>query len=564
MDVLQNLNPKLIQELTFPRQLAISSILALAVHYFTLPFELDFLVIHLATLYVVAYACLIRIYSAYTDVYTAFISATQIAAVFNATLIASIIIHRLFLHRTRRFPGPFFARLSTFWMISKSWKNRKSYLIINELHKQHGDIIRIAPRLLSINNVEAIPAIYGANSLCRRTTFYNHRFPEDESSLFSQRDPSTHQLRLRGWQKAFSPLSMATYEPIVRDCQKVFLNQLAKVGTIDTNMWSNFLAYDVIGEVGLGKTFGLLNSEAKEFPPAIKAVKGTITGFWLATHVPWLMRIPNVLPFTISLGGVSAFLDWCKNAVEEQISEFEHDKEKGVGQVKTIMRRLLEDERAGLGKINRKAHWDDGGLMFAAGTETTPTAFTGIMWYLATHKDKRQKFQAALDAAFPNGDGEVTFSKIQAIPYVKGIMYESLRLQPPVPGIIQRNTPSQGMTISGQYIPGNTTVGVPIWTIHRDERYFERPLEFIPERWTDEMPELVKNKHAYMPWSVGPTSCAGKPLADMSLKLLFSRICLSYDFDFAEGQDPMAFKDGLRDNFAFQAPALRMTFTPRK
>jgi hypothetical protein len=50
----------------------------------------------------------------------------------------------------------------------------------------------------------------------------------------------------------------------------------------------------------------------------------------------------------------------------------------------------------------------------------------------------------------------------------------------------------------------------------------------------------------------------------MSLKLLISRICLSFDFDFAEGQDPRAFKEGMKENFAFQVPALRMTFTPRK
>lgn len=125
------------------------------------------------------------------------------------------------------------------------------------------------------------------------------------------------------------------------------------------------------------------------------------------------------------------------------------------------------------------------------------------MWYLAMNKDKLQKLQAALDDAFPNGDEEVTYAKVQAIPYVSAVLYETLRLQPPVAGVIPRNTPPQGITINGQYIPGNTTVGVPVWTIHRDERYFERPLEFIPERWTKEMPGLVKDRRAYMPWSIG-------------------------------------------------------------
>ncbi|CCX30032.1 cytochrome P450 [Pyronema domesticum] len=562
MDPLQYLNSKFVQEFTFPRQLAISSILALAAHYFTLSIELDYLVIHLTTLYLVVYVCLIRLYSAYTDIYSAVISATKLAAVFNATLITSIVIHRLFLHRTRRIPGPFLARLSPLWIVSKSWKKRKGYLIVEALHKQHGDIIRIAPRQLSINNVQAITAIYGGNSPCTKTTFYDHRFPEHQSSLFSQRDRSTHQLRLRGWEKAFSPLSIAAYEPTMRNCQRLFLDQLAEAGTIDTTMWSNFLAFDIIGQVGLGKTWGLL--EAKEFPPAIRKIKDSQTGFWLAGYMGWLMRLAIVLPFAGRFSGAMAFAAWCKEAVEEQIREFEQDREKEVGRVKTIMRTLLEDERAGLGRMHRMAHWDDGGLLFAAGSETTPTAFTGAMWYLAMNKDKLQKLQAALDDAFPNGDEEVTYAKVQAIPYVSAVLYETLRLQPPVAGVIPRNTPPQGITINGQYIPGNTTVGVPVWTIHRDERYFERPLEFIPERWTKEMPGLVKDRRAYMPWSIGPTACAGKPLANMSLKLMISRICLSFDFDFAEGQDPRAYKEDMKENFGFQVPALRMTFTPRK
>lgn len=35
-----------------------------------------------------------------------------------------------------------------------------------------------------------------------------------------------------------------------------------------------------------------------------------------------------------------------------------------------------------------------------------------------------------------------------------------------------------------------------------DERYFVRPSEYIPERWTTS-PELVKDKTVYAPFSIG-------------------------------------------------------------
>ena len=40
--------------------------------------------------------------------------------------------------------------------------------------------------------------------------------------------------------------------------------------------------------------------------------------------------------------------------------------------------------------------------------------------------------------------------------------------------------------------------------MHLDERYFERPTEFIPERWlADGRPELVKDKRAFAPFTIG-------------------------------------------------------------
>jgi cytochrome P450 len=42
-----------------------------------------------------------------------------------------------------------------------------------------------------------------------------------------------------------------------------------------------------------------------------------------------------------------------------------------------------------------------------------------------------------------------------------------------------------------------------MYVISRDERYYEWPLEFIPERWTDELSELVKEERVFMPFTLG-------------------------------------------------------------
>jgi len=137
-----------------------------------------------------------------------------------------------------------------------------------------------------------------------------------------------------------------------------------------------------------------------------------------------------------------------------------------------------------------------------AGSDTTASAIVGFFYYLTANPRVCHKLQHILSEAFPAGDSEYRAAAAAEIPYVDAVINETMRLQPPVPANLTRTTPKEGLTIGGVYIPGDITVSVPTYAIHRDRRYFERPLEFLPERWTDQ-PELVKDPKAFIPFSIG-------------------------------------------------------------
>jgi len=44
--------------------------------------------------------------------------------------------------------------------------------------------------------------------------------------------------------------------------------------------------------------------------------------------------------------------------------------------------------------------------------------------------------------------------------------------------------------------------------VHHDAQYFDRPYEFLPERWLD--PKGTDVKEASQPFSVGPRGCIGR------------------------------------------------------
>lgn len=70
------------------------------------------------------------------------IGVSMILGVFS-----SMLIYRGFFHRLNRFPGPFLARLSNFYITGRQLKALHLYEEVRQLHKQYGDIVRLGMRL---------------------------------------------------------------------------------------------------------------------------------------------------------------------------------------------------------------------------------------------------------------------------------------------------------------------------------------------------------------------------------------------------------------------------------
>ena len=61
------------------------------------------------------------------------------------------------------------------------------------------------------------------------------------------------------------------------------------------------------------------------------------------------------------------------------------------------------------------------------------------------------------------------------------------------------------------------------WVVHRDPRWFDRPLEFQPDRWTAEFLAGLP-KYAYFPFGGGPRQCIGNYFAMMEVVLLMATL----------------------------------------
>jgi cytochrome P450 len=73
-------------------------------------------------------------------------------------------------------------------------------------------------------------------------------------------------------------------------------------------------------------------------------------------------------------------------------------------------------------------------------------------------------------------------------------------------------------------------------SIHRDARNFHTPEAFLPERWFSKgAPPGEHNTAAFIPFSYGPTICAGKNLALMEMRMVLCWILRRLRFSRAPG-----------------------------
>jgi len=128
------------------------------------------------------------------------------------------------------------------------------------------------------------------------------------------------------------------------------------------------------------------------------------------------------------------------------------------------------------------------------------------------------------------------------------VVRKALRLLPPIgSGMMHRTTPAEGLMIDGIFIPGNTNVGMGAFGLQRDPRYFEKPDEFIPERWIGEGPEPF-DRNAFLVFSYGPYSCVGKQLAYVELCDVTAAMIRAFDMSFDSKYNVSSYETSISDS----------------
>ncbi len=160
---------------------------------------------------------------------------------------------------------------------------------------------------------------------------------------------------------------------------------------------------------------------------------------------------------------------------------------------------------------------DESITTFFAGHETTARTLTFAWYALASNPTVAARLQAELDTAL--GDRTPTVADLHQLPYTLQVIKEVLRLYPPAPFYVRDAVGPD--TLEGYPIPTGSAIMMSPYFTHRHPDFWERPLEFDPDRWTPER-EAAQHPYAYHPFAVGQRVCIGN-----NFSLLESHILLA-------------------------------------
>ncbi|XP_070570435.1 cytochrome P450 2U1-like [Ptychodera flava] len=174
---------------------------------------------------------------------------------------------------------------------------------------------------------------------------------------------------------------------------------------------------------------------------------------------------------------------------------------------------------------------------FLAGTETTATTLNWAVLNMLRYPDVQKKDQEELDQAYSRGSNVVPTLRDKAkLTFTSATLMEIQRIRPVAP-LTTPHCAVRNSKLSGYSIWKGSTVINDLWSVHMDEKFWEQPDKFDPNRMLDANNEVIRPV-SFLPFSIGPRACLGEQLAKAELFIFFTTCCTDTSLLFRQESVP--------------------------
>lgn len=314
--------------------------------------------------------------------------------------------------------------------------------------------------------------------------------------------------------------------------------------------------------MAFGKRFRGSNFDNHRFEELVHAVESLVGGFTAAECFPYVGWIIDRLNgYHTKLERVFQELDTLfQQIIDDHLKPVETTKQEHVKEdIIDVMLKIERDQaeshesEAWLTKNHMKAVLLN---IFLGGVDTSAITVVWAVAELCKNPRLMKKAQAEIRNRIAN-KGRVTEADIDQLQYLKMVIKETLRLHPPAPLLITRDT-LHHFKVDGYEIYPKTLIQVNAWAIGRDPKYWENPEQFIPERFTDNSVDFKGQHFEYLPFGSGRRICPGINMGLIMSELALANLLYCFDWKLPNGRE----EHGINMNME-EAPGVSLTLSKK-
>ncbi|XP_015162884.1 cytochrome P450 71A4-like isoform X2 [Solanum tuberosum] len=170
---------------------------------------------------------------------------------------------------------------------------------------------------------------------------------------------------------------------------------------------------------------------------------------------------------------------------------------------------------------------------FIAGVDSIYTTLEWIMIELLRNPRAMEKLQNEV-RGLAQGKAEITEDDLGNMQYLKAVIKETLRLNPPFPLPVPRES-MEDVKLLDYDIPAKTQVLINVWAMGRDPLSWDDPEEYRPERFLNSDIDFRGLNFELIPFGAGRRGCPGIPFAIVIIELALARLVHKFNFALPQG-----------------------------
>ncbi|KAK7192093.1 trichothecene c-15 hydroxylase [Paraphaeosphaeria sporulosa] len=469
----------------------------------------------------------------------------ETVAILTATCLAVALfygLYNLYLHPLRRYPGPSLYAAYRLPYVIANMRGRLAFEVL-DMHRKYGPVVRIAPNELAFTEPEAWNDIYGLQGGRVQNPRDKAAYTPPVSDSFGEAKGIIHasdagHARLRRiYGQAFTPKAIEGLNDMLLKYSNLLVEQLKiAIGTDpvqDLSAWFNYTTFDLTGDFAFGDAFHCLDSGGKSHFFLDTVLAGVVVGcqIWQLERYKLLTILSPLLSLFAGdeMKKAEMMGRYTQELVDARLKEgYQPDR-------KDVLNYLLQSKKKE-DQLETAELYENALTLVVAGSETTATLLSGVVYFLCRHPAVLEKVQDEVRGSFKR-DVEITPISVNGLKFMIAVLSETMRVFPPAGFGFPRIISSEhGQSVAGRWVPSQTRCNIFHYAAYRYEANFAQPEEFIPERWLVNAPAEFKNdkREVVQPFMVGPRGCIGKGLAYAEMRLILAKMLWHFDFELAD------------------------------